>query len=115
MREVGRGFLLALVLTSDAQLVGTDLRGWVPFLLMLGGLGKVLEEGEGRSELVFTVGLLAEEGEGCKEGREGALLSRRLGRGREDVSMAILPGRGREDFFLTPGWVTGADDIFLTS
>ena len=115
MSEVGLGFLLALVLTSDAHLVGTDLRGWVPFLLlvllMLGWVDKVLEEEEGRgrgSKFVFTGGLLGEQGVECKERREGTLLSRRLGRGREDVNLAILPCR-----FLTPGWV--GEDIFLTS
>ena len=69
MSEVGLGFVLLalLLLSSDAQLVGgSDLRGWLPFLLLLDGLGEVLEEGEGRGrrDIFFTVALLlGEEGE----------------------------------------------------
>ena len=119
LSEVGLCFLLALVvLLSDVAqlvLVGTDRRGWVPFLLLvlLGWLEEVLEEGEGsgRRELFFTVGLqLGEVGE-WRERREGTLLSRRLGRGREDVN--LIKGRGRVESFLTPAWVE--EDIFLIS
>ena len=73
MGEVGLGFVLLalLLLSSDAQLVGGRyLRGWLPFLLLLvlllDGLGEVLEEGEGRGrrDIFFTVALLlGEEGE----------------------------------------------------
>ena len=130
LSEVGLGFLLlglvvvllsalVVVLLSDVAqlvLVGTDRRGWVPFLLLLlGWLEVVLEEGEGRGrrELFFTVvGLqLLGEGEGGEWGerREGTVLSRRLGRGREEVN--LITGRGSEES--TPAWV--GEGLFLTS
>ena len=133
LSEVGLGFLLlglvvvllsslVVVLLSDVAqlvLVGTDRRGWVPFLLLLvlllpvlGWMEVVLEEGEGRGrrELVFTVGLqLLGEGEG--EWREGTVLSRRLGRGREEVN--LITGRGSEESIVTPAWV--GEGLFLTS
>ena len=130
LSEVGLGFLLldlvvvllstlVVVLLSDVAqlvLVGTDRRGWVPFLLLLVLLLGWLEEGEGRGrrELFFTVvGLqLLGEGEGGEWGerREGTVLSRRLGRGREEVN--LITGRGSEESLLTPAWV--GEGIFLT-
>ena len=121
LSEVGLGFLLlglVVVLLSDVTqlvLVGTDRRGWVPFLLLLvlllpvlGWMEVVLEEGEGRGrrELVFTVGLQL-LGEG--EWREGTVLSRRLGRGREEVNLIT----GSEESIVTPAWV--GEGLFLTS
>ena len=112
MSEVGlAGFLsplvlesdAELVLTLDAQLVGMDRRGWLPFLLVpLGWLDGVLEDGRGREDIFFTGFLLVGEEEGeCKEWREGMFLCRRLGRGREDV---CVPGS-----LLVPGWLLGVE------
>ena len=129
LSEVGLGFLLldlvvvllsalVVVLLSDVTqlvLVGTDRRGWVPFLLLLlVWLEVVLEEGEGRGrrELFFTVvglQLLGEVGGEWGERREGTVLSRRLGRGREEVN--LITGRGSEES--TPAWV--GEGLFLTS
>ena len=130
LSEVGLGFLLlglvvvllsslVVVLLSDVAqfvLVGTDRRGWVPFLLLVGWLEVVLEEGEGsgRRELFFTVvglQLLGEEGGEWGERREGTVLSRRLGRGREEVN--LITGRGSEESLLPPAWV--GEGLFLTS
>ena len=122
LSEVGLGFLLlalVVVLLSDVAqlvLVGTDRRGWVPFLLQVGWLEVVLEEGEGRGrrELFFTVvglQLLGEEEGEWGERREGTVLSRRLGRGREEVN--LITGKGREKSVLRPAWA--GEDIFLTS
>ena len=132
LSEVGLGFLLlglvvvllsslVVVLLSDVAqlvLVGTDRRGWVPFLLLLllGWLEGVLEEGEGsgRRELFFTVvglQLLGEEGGEWGERREGTVLSRRLGRGREEVN--LITGRGSEESLLPPDCV--GEGLFLTS
>ena len=113
MSEVGlAGFLSPLELESDAelvltlldaQLVGMDRRGWLPFLLVpLGWLDGVLEEeeGRGREDIFFTGFLLVGEEEGeCKEWREGMFLCRRLGRGREDVCV--------QGCLLVPGWLLG--------